>query len=497
MAEHGDSDDLSLRFSLTLPGSASLGAYQAGAMSAFAATVVSLREQGHDVHVDAVGGSSAGSIVATLGVHCLATGRDATNMLRQAWVEDVDIDVLRATGSDAPLHVDDLRDDLVEFLGDTDKHPLRVHEPLDSDVVLEVGLTSLRGLRRDTEIDGREISTLDYADWTRHVVPTGGDHTDITEARPPSQLSVLDSILASASHPIAFTPQVLDRSDDEEFGDRDATDSIERQSLWYTDGGLVESEPVGRIVRAARTAHDGSGRRIHLVIDPRASGPSGDAEWSDPDDPKSWLDGLRRAISIVPTQALHDDLREVAAVNTGLDRLDEAVDWCRQEFGLDADRIPDVRDRLAYIADLGGKERVHLELITPLVEVDNDSIGDGDGVNDMLAGDFAGAFGGFLSRRLRRSDYALGWRSFQGWVEKDGLAHHGVDADSVSIVLDALTDQRPVDVENAILDGPEDGVAHLDLKGRLRLTALAGRFARVAVAQATPSPPRPLDGDDT
>lgn len=85
-----------------------------------------------------------------------------------------------------------------------------------------------------------------------------------------------------------------------------------------------------------------------------------------------------------------------------------------------------MRARLSSIADLDDKVQIHLELITPLVEVDKDAIRDGEGVNDMLAGDFAGAFGGVLSPRIRRSDYALGWRSFQDWTEAGGLERHGV-----------------------------------------------------------------------
>ncbi len=52
-----------LRLSLTLPGSASLGAYQAGAMGALGETFHELRRQGRQVHVDAIGGASAGAIV--------------------------------------------------------------------------------------------------------------------------------------------------------------------------------------------------------------------------------------------------------------------------------------------------------------------------------------------------------------------------------------------------------------------------------------------------
>ena len=75
-----------LRLSLTLPGSASLGAYQAGALSALAVMITTLRHRGLTVRVDAIGGSSAGSIVSTLFAYSLLTGSDAPSLLRRAWV---------------------------------------------------------------------------------------------------------------------------------------------------------------------------------------------------------------------------------------------------------------------------------------------------------------------------------------------------------------------------------------------------------------------------
>lgn len=56
---------------MTLPGSASLDAFQAGAIAGVSVGVLALRRCGRSVHLDAVGGSSAGAIVSVLATHAL------------------------------------------------------------------------------------------------------------------------------------------------------------------------------------------------------------------------------------------------------------------------------------------------------------------------------------------------------------------------------------------------------------------------------------------
>lgn len=55
-----------LGLTLTLPGSASLGTFQAGALAALAVVIDESRRQGRPVRLDAIGGASAGSIVMLL-----------------------------------------------------------------------------------------------------------------------------------------------------------------------------------------------------------------------------------------------------------------------------------------------------------------------------------------------------------------------------------------------------------------------------------------------
>ena len=299
-----------IRITLTLPGAASLGAYQAGATAALAVVIRELRRRGHDVHVDGVGGSSAGSIVGLLASHCLLVGRDTARFLREAWVDEVDARLLRSGGTDRPLAFDDLYDRLDDFLHDTDAHPYGVVEPLEQSIDLQVGLTSLLGFHVPVEDHHGTIPTLTFADWTTFELEP--DHDPSALLRPAGS-GPIDAVLSSAAHPVAFVPTRLDRNGDRStYDERGIEDLPDDARLWYTDGGLVESSPVGRVVTEARRRWGpDDGTRLHLVVDPRSSGPSGDDIWRDADTEKSWMQGLRRAVSIVPTQALHDDIRRI------------------------------------------------------------------------------------------------------------------------------------------------------------------------------------------
>lgn len=467
-----------IRLSMTLPGSASLGAFQAGGVAALAVVINALRQQGRDVHLDAIGGASAGSIVAMLFTHCLLTGRDAPALLREAWVDEVDVQLLRAGGRDSPLAFDDLREQLRSFLEDYDRHPCRVHEPLTSPVCLQVSLTSLLGLTTPVQIGSDRSELLTYADWLEFDLEPGGDHRDLLRSGPNS---VLDAVLASASHPGAFPPKLVDRhGHDRHYRRLGVTDLPEDPMRWYTDGGLVESQPVQRVLQAAHRKAGPAGAagatRLHLVVDPRSSGPSGDAAWADSTSGRTWIDGVRRALSILPTQALHDDLREVVDVNHRLARLDELVD--RLGEGGDRDHL---RRELEEVAGLAGKERIDVDLITPLLR----ARGRDAGVSELLAGDFIGAFGGFLDRSIRRNDFALGWACTEAWTGP-GLAGHRVDEPTIERVLAELDRARVLSGPDA--DGHADGIEQLGRVGRWQLFLLAVQVGRVLASEALRSP---------
>lgn len=486
-AEPGDGAPSPLRLSMTLPGSASLGAFQAGAMAALATAITSLRSNGLDVRLDAIGGSSAGSFVALLFTHSLLNGRDATSLLRDAWVDQVDIDLLRSGGGDAPLAANDLRDRIRSFLSDDSSNPPQVHPPLEHPVELQIGLTSLLGFTADIDTATDAVSGLSYVDWMTFTLHP--EHEVDTLFDPP-EASIVEAVMASASHPVGFSPRRLDRSADRDvYEGRGVTNFPDSGCLWYTDGGLIESAPVGRILAGARRNNDqGFGERLHLVVDPRSSSPSGDDPWTAGDRAPTWLEGLRRSAAIVPTQALHDDLRRVSSVNHRLRRLDELLD----NYG---DRLTDAvpgsdedlearrtfRRELAALGDLEDKEIVNVEVISPLLVAED---GD-DEIGDLLAGDFIATFGGFLDTRIRRSDFALGWGCTSRWLP-DGLARHGIDRSLIEAAEKAVDDARPEDLDDAHLE--EHGIDDLRPGARWKLVVLAAQFGRVLISQALPSP---------
>ena len=476
MAQDRDSP---IRLSITLPGSASLGAFQAGAVAALSVVIRSLRSRGQPVAIDAVGGASAGSIVAALFAHCLVSGRDAPALLRQAWVDEVDIGLLRSGGDGAPLAFDDLRERVQSFLSDTDEYPFGLHEPVSEPISVQVGLTSLLGFTTPVVTDGRASSTISYTDWMAFQLEPRSGVEAVTE---PDGRSLLDAVLVSAAHPAAFSPRSLDRAPDRaEYEKRGIDNFPESGELWYTDGGLVESRPIGRVLGAARSvAPDFDGVRLHFVIDPRSSGPSGDREWGEPAERREWIDGVRRALSILPTQALHDDLRTVAATNDRLVEVEALIDRYDDLIG-DDERGNELRKELARLAGVDDKSFVELALISPLLRARQTN----DNVSELLAGDFIGAFGGFLDRSIRRSDFGLGWMCTVAWVE-DELADRGVDqslVDEVMATLDASTD---VNWADQILDG--DSIDQLSRTGRWQLALLALRFGQVLAREALPSP---------
>lgn len=487
-----------LRLTLTLPGSASLGAFQAGAVAGLAAVIRSLRRRGVDVHVDAVGGSSAGAFVATLFTHCLLTGRDATALLLEAWVDEVDMELLRSGGSDAPLATRRLRERIEGFIADTDDHPYDPDQALDEAVNLQIGLTTLLGFTAPIDSIGDEsLPGLSYADWMEFELAPG--HGPEVLTRTPAHgaggdgaddgPSILDAVLASATHPAGFPPRRLNRGADREgFVARGITNFPDSGQLWYTDGGLVESVPAGRVIEAGirRAASTRDARRLHLVVDPRSSAPA--PPWSDGDATPTWLDGLRRSVSIVPTQALHDDLRRIASINERLATLDEVTDELADRFDETGHQPVDraqLRRRLAAIGDLDGKRPVDIDMISPLL-VAEDEDDQGSRPTELLAGDFIGAFGGFLASKIRRSDFALGWASTDRWWDRAG-GRLELDANLRGAVGDDLLAARPDEIaEDRILDG--SGRDHIGTGGRWGLTALAGQYARVLVGEALPGP---------
>jgi predicted acylesterase/phospholipase RssA len=493
-----------LRICLTLSGGASLGAYQAGASAALLAALECVRdEHGVDVRVDAVGGASAGSIVGLMVAHAVLEGVDGCSLLHEAWVERVGVETLLRGGARGPLSLQRVRAELPDLLGDgsrgvAQRHPLMFH----------VALTGLRGLTYDIHGLRRDepVTGVTFADWKDFRLEPGRGLRQLME---PEGSSPLEAVLASASHPGAFAPRVLDRRGDREAYERQGITNFPQSGwLWYSDGGQIQSEPLGRVLAAARAVEgDGprDGHRLNLLIDPRSEEPSDAEEWSDRDYDATWGHGLSRALTVPPEQALYDDLRRIERDNYRLEwlgRLTEVIDGHVAEQARDGlvallERITGDRDSLRggpvskpadrphddapvsellrrAIEGIGGlrdKQPVAVDVISPLLLAKHAD----DRVAEMLAGELLGDFGGFLDRDLRRSDFALGYESTLAWCP-DGLAACDLPDAAVQAATEAIEQRRPERWHEVRSGRTEE--RDLPWRARLRLARILLRAGR-------------------
>lgn len=516
-----------LRFYLTLSGGASLGAYEAGAAAGLALAGRYLdAEEGHETSVDAIGGASAGALVSFFTAHALLEGLDPEALLHETWVERVSLPLLRARDSKALLSFDQLRERVPEVLdpdGPARADPADIEYRQNRSLALHVQLTGLRGLtypirglRRDTPASGAT-----YADWRRFELEPGGGLEQMLE---PAGRSPFDFVLASAASPGGFAPRLLDRRPDANAYKRHGIENFPHSGhLWYTDGGLLGSQPLGRVIAAGRTLHgDGEGSTgVHLLIDPRSENASLD-RWSDPDAEPSWQTGASRALAILSEQSLFDDMRRIEKDNSRLewverladrlgDKLDDEAASSLREFlrevsseraGMRVEEddprhgdtdVADVeptellRRALGEIGGLVGKERVAIDVISPLALADSS---DGD-VGSLLAGEFMGDFGGFLSRELRVSDFALGYESAIAWLDQ-GLSACGLDEEIVRRALAFVESKRRYDIDEVRSGDAEP--SDLSLADRLELVRLGAHLARVLGAGALDLRSRIPDG---
>ncbi len=504
-----------LRLGLTLSGGASLGAFEAGAAAALVLAVRHLDgQEGQEASIDAIGGASAGALVALASAHALLEGVDPVELLHETWVEGVTLSMLRSGDSRALLSFDALREGLPDVLASVAEEAGRA-EPQRRPIALHVQLTGLRGLtypirglRRDSP-----VTATSYADWGRfELEPEGG----IEQLIEPEGRSPLDFALASAASPGGFAPQLLDRrADAENYRSRGIENFPESGRLWYTDGGMLGSQPIGRVIAAARGLHDPDedATRVQILIDPRSEEGSAAESWSDPDAEPSWQSGASRALAILSEQSLFDDLRRVEKDNSRIEwavRLAETLAPC-----LDSDAERGLRDFVSQVEDergemrsdepsrdderkppaeetetrallhraiceiggLVGKDRVAIDVISPFLLADEEH----PDVGSLLAGEFMGDFGGFLSRELRESDFALGYECTLAWL-RDGLPGCGVEDEPARRVVDFVESRRLHDPEQ--VGSGDTELADLSLADRFQLVRLGFHAVRVLAAGA-------------
>jgi hypothetical protein len=514
-----------IRIALTISGAVSLGAYEGGALAALVQAVQALGRRGDSpMRIDAIGGASAGSITAVLTARCLLEGIDPVHVMAESWVRRDSLAAMRTRDAHAPLSIEPMRRAAVELLDPPPSFGGRPRQ--DSPIVIHMALGCLRGLTFTMgRLEGSPIEETTFLDWGQFTLLPDMSVTDYTE---PPDASVVDFALASAANAFGFAPKLLDRTkrpEDREMLARGEITNLPTDwsgSLWYTDGGTIDNEPLGRTFGIANDIDaDGQGRRIHVLIHPHPTQASRDARWTVLSERPTWLGTFLRCDKLQRTHSLYDDLRTAEKTNSRLiwtEHLRNAItplleaandEWVRvlwpvlhtileQKEGIDrkepdAIRPPDAEEKdaplpspptndatelfrqvLAVATGLGGKQPARIEVVSPLL-LDEAT---GRRVEDLLAGEFLLHFGGFLDERLRWHDFALGYRSMQRWLE--GLEGLGVDASDAELARTEVASRYRSEWNTG---WGTKSLGSLPWSDRLDLARLATHIGRVAAGE--------------
>ena len=461
-----------LRIALTVPGAVSLGAYEGGALAALlVATQTINRQDGEAVRIDAIAGASAGSITGALAARALLEGLDPIDVMYGLWVEAPQIERMLGRKHGAPLDVGALRAYALGVL----ELPSRDDVAQRTNVKLHMALGALRGLEYELgRVGGPPLRATTYLDWAELELEHGDPAERYVE---PVKRSTGSYAEASGANAFAFPPVGADRS---EFADRyrkaHVTNFPDSGWLWYTDGGTLDNQPLGRALEMTNGLDGEPGpefRRLHLLINPAPESPPGSSDrdrWSDSGRQPEWTETGIRALALLRAQSVYEDLKQVEKTNSrvewleqvqevliallepseegaqppdpgaALSRLVEDLEQRKKDLfepttEASRDQEPKapqsqtaiaLRRALGLATGLAGKTRVEVEMVSPLLLPE---VASGKRrAHEVLAGDFLGHFGGFLEERYRSNDFAAGYQSMLAWLGADGraLAAHGV-----------------------------------------------------------------------
>jgi hypothetical protein len=459
-----------LRLSLTIPGAVSLGAYEGGALAALILAARTLGEE--NVLIDTIASASAGSITALLTARALLRGCSPTDLLSAAWVESASLAKMKTRSTQSPLSSKALQamaSDLLAPNGIKDGPPEVPRQG--HSITISMALASLAGLTYSLASlsSSTAVAASTYLDFY-NVTLTKDDDANV-------YVRYASGAIASGSNAMGFPPLRLNRkSEEQNYVDAGLEGFPADGEFWYTDGGTVDNEPLGRSIDLAGAIPSGD-ERLHLLIHPDPGAPSshmtevfgGDA----PTPP--WVRTATHVVSMMQAQSIYDDLRTLEKTNSRLawvrtigPALRDGLEQGLLSSGLPADKRDEIRDRVTtslsealaevrsqqrvieetskrapnprsdaggmdYAATLGalveaasgleGRDPVKVEIVSPAL-----GAGPGQSPSSLLAGAFLFHFGGFIDIEFRKSDFALGFRNMTYWLE-NGLAAHlpGVD----------------------------------------------------------------------
>jgi predicted acylesterase/phospholipase RssA len=432
---------------MMLPGAVSLGAYEAGAL---AAVLTAVQAADGELVVDAIAAASAGSITAVVACRALQCGADPVQLMEKAWVGLPSLEDLTVHETlDAPLSLQGLKDGAETILTASDAIPNRPDLAQKVSVHLNMTLTALGGLtyamtrptlttESGTMPSAETLYASTFVDFYRaEIPPNASDETF---------MSLMAPALASGSTPVGFPPYWLDRSDVRQnyLDNGIVMPPGQTYAAWYSDGGDVDNQPLGRLIDVIEEiGATGDDRRVIVILNIEPAGaPHFTGTWFTEDPTPSWLSTLLHVNQIRSNQSLYDDLRTLEKTNerirwikavarasgTGLTDAQQstAAELAKRRADIDnrirratggapvAQSSPatTIEDLLLEAAGLSGKREIPVEIISPYIDPDVHLTAD-----QQLSGEFLFHFGGFFDVKYRESDFALGYRNAQSWLE--------------------------------------------------------------------------------
>lgn len=503
----GGSTDGALRLALSLPGGVAPGTFEGGAVCGLLAWMQEVNALAADtVVIDVITGASAGALTGLLAARVLLAGDDPVTVYHEAWVSAPSIRALRAVGPWAPLSLRKARRVAHTSIFAPSEPGQRWQQA--SPVTLDVALGCLRGFSQQLpSTQGmsdarRPLLATSYLDWSTFDLRDlpdgpGSDRADWSQA--------IDSVIASASHPVAFSARSLDReSYREEYLASEVVNLPEDAAelrLWYTDGGLLDNEPLGRCI-ARVSERDGARMPSRLVMLVRSSvrwpPPADNPAWSGRVRPR-WTQTLARVLDLVATHATGRDLLRVELINARLA-------WTGELATKLAELIhPDDRDQLERLLSRVEEERRPFDLLTrrPVTRTDPSSLS----LEELVAQVLRAASGlsakrpvdvavvsadatytgpqalrslvGFLEQRQRENHFAAGYWSMLSWIAQAPELTKHLNADVIGSAVQAAG-KRVVEPSPSQLT--RDEARGLSARTRAELFAVGIRTGLIARA---------------
>jgi predicted acylesterase/phospholipase RssA len=505
-----------LRLSLTIPGAISLGAYEGGALAALIVAAKSLGEE--TLVIDSIAAASAGSITALLTARALLRGVDPVNLLAAAWVDNVSFKAMRTSSTASPLSSGALSEMATKVLGSggTPEGPASTWQQ--QPVWLSMALASLAGLTYDLPelTQHTTVSASTFLDWYQVTLTNAVDSA--------GYLTHAQAAIASGSNAIGFPAKRLDRKADAAQYRAAGLQGFPDDGLfWYTDGGTVDNEPLGRTIDLAQQVGSDDDR-LYLLIHPNAIPPTPSPTWAGSAPEPPWVRTAIHSVGIGRSQTIYEDLKRLEKTNSRLEWVDSvapavlagidsgigdaglsdaqaalvrdnltaaltgAIDKVRESqvhVATAAKRTPAehqpgpsddwsaLLDTLVHAASgLEGRDSVKVEVVSPAVDERIDP------QTKPLAGSFFFHFGGFFDIKFRQSDFAHGYRDMRAWMTRDlGGYLAGVD---ISAALEEV-DRRYVQLGWGDIDDDGATLSSLSFSEKLGLVRLAFHVGRVVI----------------